>query len=85
MHMVMQSFWRTAAVPPPGGILVSGGRGSGKTALLERCAAYLSEHPSTACHVSRMNCRDMAGDKLKRVRAYHLACHAMPCHTKGRC
>ena len=62
-----QRFWKGATVPAPGGILVAGSRGSGKTALLERCAAFLASHPKTMCHVSRMNCRAMAGDKLKRV------------------
>jgi hypothetical protein len=67
LSIVSQKFWKGAVVPPPGGILVSGGKGSGKSALLERCAAALAEHPSTLCHVSRMNCRDMAGDKTKKV------------------
>jgi hypothetical protein len=63
-----QPFWKSAALPPPGGVLVAGGRGSGKTALLERAAAFLAAHPATRCHVSRMSCGGMAGDKLKRVR-----------------
>ena len=63
-----QHFWKDGTVPAPGGILVSGGRGSGKSALLERCAAFLGSHPMTMCHVSRMSCRSMAGDKMKRVR-----------------
>lgn len=62
-----QRFWKGATVPAPGGILVAGSRGSGKSALLERCATFLAQHPKTMCHVSRMNCRAMAGDKLKRV------------------
>jgi hypothetical protein len=69
-----QRFWKSAAVPPPGGVLVSGGRGAGKTALLERCAAAMAEHPACMCHVSRMQCREMAGDKLKKV---HIRGHEM--------
>lgn len=69
-----QHFWKDATVPAPGGILVSGGRGSGKSALLERCAAYLGSHPATMCHVSRMSCRSMAGDKMKRVRPARACC-----------
>lgn len=63
-----QLFWKSSAVPPPGGLLVVGGKGSGKTALLERSAAVLAEHPTTRCHVSRINCGLMAGDKPKKVR-----------------
>lgn len=74
-----QHFWKDGTVPAPGGILVSGGRGSGKSALLERAAAYLSSHPATMCHVSRMSCRSMAGDKMKRVRA--TAQHTLTQHT----
>jgi hypothetical protein len=70
-----QHFWKGTAVPPPGGILVSGGRGAGKTALLERCAAALGEHPACMCHVSRMACREMAGDKPKKVRVLRLLPH----------
>ena len=66
-----QRFWKDATVPPPGGILVQGGRGAGKTALLDRCAATLAEHPMCLCHVSRVSGRELAGEKTKRVCVLH--------------
>lgn len=56
-------------MPPPGGVLISGARGTGKTALLERAGAWLAEHPATMTHICRMDCRGMAGDKLKKARS----------------
>lgn len=84
----MQTFWQKTHVPPPGGILVSGLRGCGKTAVLERTAAYLANHPQTMCHVSRINCRSMAGDKMKRVRhplAVHLSFERMQARAPRCC
>ncbi|KAL0051151.1 hypothetical protein WJX82_002808 [Trebouxia sp. C0006] len=48
--------------PTPGGLLLSGPAGCGKTGLAHLVATILQHHPQTLTHIVTVNCQDVAND-----------------------
>ncbi|BDA47966.1 probable peroxisome biogenesis factor 1 [Coccomyxa sp. Obi] len=67
-HTSRRLLW-TADAPPPGGLLVCGPAGSGKTALVRACAQALGRHPLCRTHVVWVNCRDVETETLAKAKS----------------
>ena len=51
----------------PGGLLLSGPAGCGKTGLAQLLAATLLQHPQTLTHTVTVNCQDLANDSPANI------------------
>jgi len=53
--------------PTPGGLLLSGPAGCGKTGLAHLVATILQHHPQTLTHIVTVNCQDVANDSPPNI------------------
>ncbi|KAK9907564.1 hypothetical protein WJX75_006024 [Coccomyxa subellipsoidea] len=69
LHDTSRRMLWAAKAPPPGGLLVCGPAGSGKTALIRKCAQALERHPLCRTHVVWVNCREVETSTLAKAKA----------------
>lgn len=55
--------------PRPGGLLVCGPAGSGKSALLAAAAAALQQHPECLTYTVTISCRDISAESARQAQA----------------
>eukprot|EP00887_Chlorella_sp_A99_P002124 scaffold21.g2124.t1 len=68
-----RSLLQSWGVPKPGGLLVAGPPGSGKSALAALLAAALRRHPQCLTHTVVVSCRELAAEG-----AHHAQTHLIP-------
>ncbi len=60
---------QTWGAPRPGGLLVCGPAGSGKSALLASAAAALRQHPECLTYTVTVSCRDISAESAGQAQA----------------
>ena len=68
--------------PCPGGLLISGPPGCGKTGLAELVAHTLQHHPQSLTHTVIINCQDAASDNPANIMKYlipKVSCYLVVC------
>ena len=61
-----KAWWKLRA-PKPGGLLVCGPAGSGKSALTGALGALLAGHPDCQAHFVQVNCQEIETDTLNNA------------------
>jgi hypothetical protein len=84
-----RSLLQSWGVPRPGGLLVCGPAGSGKTALLAATAAVLGAHPECLTYTVTLSCRELSAEGAQQAQAQILpkvgACGQMVSHCCRCC
>jgi len=75
--------------PTPGGLLLSGPAGCGKTGLAHLVATILQHHPQTLTHIVTVNCQDVANDSPPNIMKHLIpkvsCCIALPHSPAATC
>ena len=64
-----RSLLHAWGTPRPGGLLITGPQGSGKSALVAAVGAALQAHPECLTHVVVVNCRELQAEGTAQARA----------------
>lgn len=79
-HALRQAWWKLRA-PAPGGLLICGPSGSGKSALTAMLSHVLESHPQCRVHVVHIDCQAVETNTLATAKD-HLEAQVIPTLVK---